>query len=130
MMLDVPEPVSSARWLRSIEEPLGKSSLTQEQQALTMKANAVTSNTFEILAECSKCNIPWTVENPNGSIMWHTPAWADMAGQFKPNKKVFDYCQFGMKCKKRTQIWSWSSDGTNMLKNMRKSVVEVMNILV
>ena len=89
--------------LRTVAEPRGASILSKKEKTIVFKANMATANTFLILAECSKCHIPWTVENPNSSVMWHTPEWRRLSKKWGPIENKIVYCQFGMPYKKRTR---------------------------
>ena len=90
---------------RSREDPWGTSiqpsySAWQKIQA----GNACARAAFKIINRCLAANIPWALEHPRSSRLWHTP----QAKRLLQRPHVFlvhlDQCQFGTPWRKATSI--------------------------
>ena len=90
-----------------------------KDRKLVQMANRVSDNSFDILRWCSENDVSWSIENPAASLLWATPEWRELLEDFAPCKVIVDYCQYGEEWRKRTHIYTWSSEHPNFLKSLR-----------
>ena len=90
------------RPLRSSEFPHGLPQLSADEQTRVDAANSIYSQLSEFLLFCSRCNIPWAIENPARSYLWETDWMLQLVkvakfyhftacawGSSRPTKKAF-----------------------------------------
>ena len=71
------------RPLRSSEFPHGLPQLSADEQTRVDAANSIYSQLSEFLLFCSRCKIPWVIENPARSYLWETEWMVQLFGVAK-----------------------------------------------
>ena len=69
-------------------------------------SNALTDRVFDLAVRAAAHGIGVSIENPNGSVLWHTAAFLAFKHAARPCVYKFDMCRFGCRYKKRTALWS------------------------
>jgi len=78
------------------------------RRTVLRKSNQITRNTFSLIGECLAKQIPFSIENPDSSYLWKTVQYRQLCKKVHMQEVVLDYCQYGMKFRKRTKIAYWS----------------------
>ena len=92
---------------RTTAAPDGLPGLRKSDAATIALANRVTKNAFRIARACETNLIPFSVENPHGSLMWKTNAYLLLSLQVQMSEIVLDYCRWGEAWRKRTRLATW-----------------------
>ncbi|CAE7555695.1 SLC24A2, partial [Symbiodinium sp. CCMP2592] len=79
--------------LRSPEHPMGLPSLTGVNLDKVEAANKIYVGLAQFLDLLCRSNIPWTVENPESSMLWQLPCFAHLVKNFP--RVNFDMCCYG-----------------------------------
>jgi hypothetical protein len=84
-----------------LEYPEGVPWATETQHHKLLAGNAFCAFMIRICQVCEKCNLVYSVENPQNSWMWKQPGWEGLrcAGDF-----LVDYCRFGTPWRKATRF--------------------------
>ena len=90
--------------LRTKAFPDGLPDLKRKDQIIVLKANILAENMLRIVNDAAEQGIPWTVENPNGSVFWHCAAYRVIYEKYQPLTVKFDMCRYGADFKKRMYI--------------------------
>ncbi len=77
---------------RTIENALGDGSLTRETDG-----NDQLFQMVRLIDTCNKCNVPWTLENPEGSFVWHTDELIKRVNTDDCRSVVFDQCMYHLR---------------------------------
>lgn len=99
-MQDPPKP------LRSIEEPLGLSSLSGLDLVRVTAANGLYSFTALACIDLDAFQKVWSVENPGSSLMWLHPDMLKLATLPSVIAVAFHTCMYGAERRKETAIWA------------------------
>jgi hypothetical protein len=93
---------------RSKAFPDGKPAAELSGHSLRVLAasNALTERVFDLAVRAAAHGIGVSIENPNGSVLWHTAAFLAFKHAARPCVYKFDMCRFGCRYKKRTALWS------------------------
>ena len=86
--------------LRSSKFPEGFPWLKGISKAKVASANVLYDFAARIAGICEQCNILFTIENPQNSLMWETKFFAPLVERF--NFHVVDACEYGSMHKKGT----------------------------
>ena len=91
--------------LRSQEEPWGKSrGLNERQTAKVLEANRITRAVIRLVRAMDRAGLPWIVENPDSSLIWHLPFFRDIVNKSHVEVVRADHCRFGRSWRKRTRF--------------------------
>jgi hypothetical protein len=94
------------RQLRNAAEPHGMSNLrppmTLRERNMVETANAIYDNVAEFLMQCTWRGVPWAIENPTNSWLWHIPRISHLA-RFAI-KVDFHACMHGGSRPKKTTL--------------------------
>ena len=88
--------------LRTIHEPWGRSDLSDELQSKVILGNRLARRALRLARVFHARNIPWILEHPSTSYLWHTPEIAAMLRLHKVEMVTIDQCAFGSAHRKRT----------------------------
>lgn len=89
--------------IRSQSEPWGISRIMNDKESLTLReGNAIARATLKILRLLNKYKVPWIVENPRPSYLWHLPELISVAKAAHAHFRIGDFCRFGARWRKRT----------------------------
>ena len=102
---------SGKRAPRSAEFPMGKPGLSDKMVRAVRYGNRILEVTCRIAKEALCSGVPWVIENPWQSRMWHAPAILDLRSGLGASvvDDVLDFCQFGAPWRKRTRLMTWRS---------------------
>eukprot|EP00959_Pyramimonas_sp_CCMP1952_P339138 7102622-Pyramimonas_sp.AAC.1 len=64
----------------------------------------------QIIDRLCDMRVSWSVENPNTSILWHTPSWLKVLVDYEPTLILWHMCQYGEIYKKPTRLYTWAPD--------------------
>ena len=94
--------------IRSRREPWGVSSPVKPFSAndwhSLVTGNATCSACIKLVCWLHKAHIPWCVENPAGSLLWHLPFFAALAQDSRVLSVLVDHCSYGRPWRKRTRL--------------------------
>ena len=80
--------------------------LSERERQILNIANAVTTRAFALAELADDCGCMVSVENPAGSLIWHTPAFHAWKTKADAQKYRFDMCRYGTPYKKPTVIYA------------------------
>ena len=86
--------------------------LTAKERKNLRVGNKLTRATFRLIDACVRSGTAWSIENPDGSLLWWTKGWRRIQRLYNPVEVVVDYCSYGETYRKRTKLYFWSTDGT------------------
>ena len=66
--------------------------------------NRILAACLSIIAVCDELGIPWTLEQPQGSLMWAIPELHSSIYSRACYEAVFDWCQWGHPWRKRIMV--------------------------
>ena len=89
---------------RSRQHLQGLPWLTAANQAKVDHANAVTAAFIKLLRIAAQQSVPWIVENPQSSMLWHLPGLRQIVRRFEAEPVVLDQCGYGTSWRKRTTL--------------------------
>ena len=103
--------IRRSRWdpapLRSWCHPQGLPTLSVANRTRVNTANQLYQVTADIVLECERLGIWWSVENPSSSMFWITkPMKLVHKACPRMHTVVFDHCTYGGARAKRTAVWS------------------------
>lgn len=90
--------------LRSDQFLWGLPHLSYRDQSKVSDGNSLLAFLLRILRRCQQYSIPYVVENPLTSMLWIMPTMLKFLEDFSPNLLQLDYCAFGERWKKPTQL--------------------------
>jgi hypothetical protein len=121
---------SSSRYpkIRTKQFPAGlpATQLSEKEKDEIRMGNILRKNSLSMLRSLSDAKVPWTLENPMGSVLWSTKEWKKLEDDLKQEDKdqmhdiVLDCCRFKAPYKKRTRIALYTPDCVNFLKGLEK----------
>ena len=89
--------------IRSTQEPWGISRQMNEREARSIAlGNATAEAALKIIRLLNKYKVPWIVENPRTSYLWHLPELHAVSEAAHGHFRVADFCQFGARWRKKT----------------------------
>ena len=89
--------------IRSTQEPWGISREMNEREARSIAlGNATAGAALKIIRLLNKYKVPWIVENPRTSYLWHLPELHAVSQAAHGHFRVADFCQFGARWRKKT----------------------------
>lgn len=97
---------SSARHpaVRSRRRPRGLHGLVGRDAAQVLEANAIIDRMIVLLRIATTLRIPWLVENPRASILWHDRGVRSVIQQAGANLQHIHMCAFGCRWRKPTTL--------------------------
>ena len=109
-------------YTRTKEYPEGKPNLSPKDLLIVRKSNMLTDATWYIARQsCERC-IPWSVENPAGSLIWHTPGFKQLQHDYELHRVAIDFCMWGREYKKHTFLYTWHPDNAIFFETLGSSV--------
>jgi len=107
---------------RTSDNPDGKPGLVGKDLATVRLANTITHNAFTVATALCEADIPVSIENPHGSLLWKCSDYIRWSTRFKQgiNRVVLDYCCYGEDHRKRTMLITWSKCGKSFLEKLSK----------
>jgi hypothetical protein len=90
--------------IRTKDSPWGLPNLSEKDQAKVDEGNATLRASLKIIMAFQDLELPWILENPNSSRLWHCDGVKAVAALDSSEKVVTDYCQFGKPWRKRTRF--------------------------
>ena len=88
------------------KEIWGLPHLAGKERARVDSANKLLMRMHELMKHCEHCLVPFYLENPQRSKLWHHPIIRKWKHHKASQLVEFDYCQFGTDWKKTTTILS------------------------
>ena len=94
--------------LRTMSQPMGKTTLNHVQRLRVHQANVLYAKTWQYIKLLHKNGVGWSVENPATSLMWWTDPFVQLAAELKQAffGLSFHTCMFEAKRKKNTALWT------------------------
>ena len=90
--------------VRDAAHPFGKPGISANMREKVGVGNQHASFMLQVLLWCEEHDLPYWVENPDGSFLWILPPWLDAGiGTFDKSYR-FDQCRFGTAWRKRTRL--------------------------
>ena len=90
--------------LRSDLHLWGLPHLSYRDQSKVSDGNSLLAFMLRIIHRCQQCSIPYIVENPLTSMLWIMPTLLSFVEDFSPKFVQLDYCAYGERWKKPTQL--------------------------
>ena len=101
--------------LRSQEEPWGKSrGLNDRQREKVVDANRITRAVLRLIKAMHAAGLPWVIENPDSSLIWHLPYLRDIVLDKKVLVVKSDQCRYGRSWRKRTRFVCGNIDADDL----------------
>ena len=91
--------------IRTKREPWGladQSRFSANDLAALQNGNRITKAVIKILNALTQAQVPWILENPRSSRMWHLPELLRLSQSRHAVFATGDFCQYGTKWRKRT----------------------------
>ena len=94
--------------LRTLRQPMGKTTLTYVQKLRVKQANVLYAKTWFYVSKLHRRHVGWSVENPATSLMWLTDPFVELATILKGEfiGLTFHTCMFAAPRKKTTALWT------------------------
>lgn len=67
--------------------------------------------TAQLCTYASQSSVPWVIENPQSSLIWHTAEFQGLCRGRDVERIVTHMCGFGTRWKKPTTLWSAGLEG-------------------
>ena len=98
--------------LRTMSQPMGKTTLNHVQRLRVNQANVLYAKTWQYIKRLRKRRVGWSVENPATSLMWWTDPFVQLARELKHDfvGLSFHTCMFEARRKKNTALWTNIAD--------------------
>ncbi len=77
---------------RTVENALGDGSLKRETDG-----NEQLFLVVRLIDVCNRCKVPWTLENPEGSFVWHVAELLKRVDTDECDAVVFDQCMYHLR---------------------------------
>ena len=92
--------------IRTAEEPWGITTraLNEREQTAIDNGNKTTRATIRILRVLNRARVPWILENPASSRMWHIPELQRACRRASGHFRCTDFCGWGARWRKRTLL--------------------------
>ena len=95
-------PMPSA--VRSPDCIWGFSNLSEKDKVVCQEGNRIARATCRLVRQAIRSNIPFVVENPASSMLWHVPYFRHLIRSNNAKFIVLDQSQFGADFRKRTGL--------------------------
>jgi hypothetical protein len=90
--------------MRSVAFPAGFWNLPDRAKEQVRIGNILVEHTVAIFETCVELGIPFSLENPNTSLVWRLKRLETFATKHNLSKVAYDNCCFGETYKKRTRL--------------------------
>ena len=91
---------------RDKDHMYGKPNLSLADAQRVKFGNTTLRFSIKVIRTSDHCGIPTVLENPASSMIWQVSALQRLKG----SPVLLDYCQFGMRWRKRTRFQTWNID--------------------
>ena len=76
--------------------------LNERERAALDLGNSLARAALKYVRLFNRHRLPWIIENPRGSILWHLPELHEVACQANAHFRIADFCRYGARWRKRT----------------------------
>ena len=97
--------------IRSRQHILGVPGIAPKLQDQVDIGTQLMKLTAQFCAYASQASVPWVIENPQSSLIWHTAEFSGLCRDLDVSQIVTHMCGFGTRWKKPTTLWSAGLEG-------------------
>ena len=72
--------------------------------AKEVQGNLIMKACLKLMKELDRCQVPWIMEHPMGSLAWHLPELRALLSRGVAYEGLFDWCRFQCTWRKRTRL--------------------------